>query len=93
MLRAGKWYNNRCLQGTLKHGEGSLQVLGCCISANGVGDFARINDALNAGEMHANHAIPSGRRLVGSKHTGNVIKNHLQRREKQGVLEVMIPHR
>src|SRR4029434_6967919 len=46
------------------------------------------------------HAIPSGSRMIGTKcilqqynnpkHTANVIKNYLQRKEEQKVLEVMV---
>ncbi len=100
--RAGEWYNNECLQATVKHGGGSFQVWGC-ISANGVGDLIRINSVLNAAkyrEILTHHAIPSGRRLIGSKfilqqdndpkHTTSVIKNYLQRKEEEEVLEVMV---
>lgn len=100
--RAGERYNNECLQATVKHGGGSLQVWGC-ISANGVGDLVRINGVLNAEKYRQiliHHAIPSGRRMIGPKfilqhdndpkHTANVIKNYLQRKEEQEVLEVMV---
>ena len=100
--RAGERYNNECLQATVKHGGGSLQVWGC-ISANGVGDLVRINGILNAEKYRQiliHHAIPSGRRMIGTKfilqqdndpkHTANVIKNYLQRKEEQEVLEVMV---
>ncbi|KAK6473362.1 extracellular calcium-sensing receptor-like [Huso huso] len=99
--RAGEWYTNECLQATVKHGGGSLQVWGC-ISANGVGDLVRINGLLNAEKYRQiliHHAIPSGRHLIGPKfilqhdndprHTAKVIKNYLQHKEEQGVLEVM----
>ena len=85
----------------MKHGGGSLQVWGC-ISANGVGDLVRINGILNAEKYRQiliHHAIPSGRRMIGTKfilqqdndpkHTANVIKNYLQHTEQQEVLEVM----
>ena len=100
--RAGERYNNECLQATVKHGGGSLQVWGC-ISANGVGDLVRINGILNAEKYRQiliHHAIPSGRRMMGTKfilqqdndpkHTANVIKNYLQRKEEQEVLEVKV---
>ena len=100
--RAGERYNNECLQATVKHGGGSLQVWGC-IFANGVGDLVRINGILNAEKYRQiliHHAIPSGRRMIGTKfilqqdndpkHTANVIKNYLQRKEEQEVLEVMV---
>ncbi|MBN3274473.1 TCB2 transposase, partial [Polyodon spathula] len=100
--RAGERYTNECLQATVKHGGGSLQVWGC-ISANGVGDLVRINGLLNAEKYRQiliHHAIPSGRHLIGPKfilqhdndpkHTAKVIKNYLQRKEEQGVLEVMV---
>ena len=67
--RAGERYNNECLQATGKHGGGSLQVWGC-ISANGVGDLVRINGILNAEKYRQiliHHAIPSGRRVIGTK--------------------------
>ncbi len=51
-------------------------------------------------EILIHHAIPSGRRLLGSKfileqdndpkHTANFIKNYLKHKEEQGVLEVMV---
>ncbi len=88
-----------CLWATVKYGGGSLQVWGC-ISANGVGDLIKINDAAKYREILIHHAIPSERRLIGSKfvlqqdndpkHTANVIKNYLKRKEEQGVLEVMV---
>ena len=78
-----------------------MQVWGC-ISANGVGDLVRINGVLNAEKYRQiliHHAIPSGRRMIGPKfilqqdndpkHTAKVIKNYLQRKEEQEVLEVM----
>ena len=65
--------------------------------------MVRINGVLNAEkyrQIHIHHAIPSGRRLIGPKfilqqdndpkHTANVIKNYLQRKEEQEVLEVMV---
>ena len=86
----------------MKHGVGSLQVWGC-ISANGVGDFVRINGLLNAEKYRQiliHHATPSGRHLIGPKfilqfdndpkHTAKVIKNNLQRIEDERVLEVMV---
>ena len=85
---------------TVKHGRGSLQVWGC-ISANG--DLVRINGILNAEkdrQILLHHAIPSRRCVVGPKcilqqdkdpkHTANVMKNYLQCKEEQGVLEVMV---
>ena len=100
--RAGERYNNECLLATVKHGGGSLQVWGC-ISASGVGDLVRINGVLNAEKYRQiliHHAIPSGSRMIGikcilqqynnPKHTANVIKNYLQRKEEQKVLEVMV---
>ena len=78
-----------------------MQVWGC-ISANGVGDLVRINGVLNAEKYRQiliHHAIPSGRRMIGPKfilqqdndpkHTAKVIKNYLQCKEEQEVLEVM----
>ena len=97
-----KQYNNECLQATVKHGGGSLQVWGC-ISANGVGDLVRINGVLNDEtyrQILIHHAIPPGRHVIGPKfilqqdntpkHTANVMKNYLQRQEEQGVLEEMV---
>ena len=99
--RAGERYNNECLQATVRHDGGSLQVWGC-ISASGVGNLVRINGVLNAEkykQILIHHAIPSGSRMIGTKcilqqynnpkHTANVIKNYLQRKEEQKVLEVM----
>ncbi|MBN3305941.1 BT2A1 protein, partial [Amia calva] len=63
----------------------------------------RINGLLNAEKYRQiliHHAIPAGRHLIGPKfillhdndpkHTATVIKNYLQRKEEQGVLEVMV---
>ena len=84
---------------TVKHGGGSLQVWGC-ISANGDGDLVRILSAEKYRQILIHHALPSGRRVTGSKfilqqdndpkHTANVMKNYLQHKEEQGVLEVMV---
>lgn len=96
--RAGECYNNECLQATAKHGGGWV-----CFSANGFGDLFRIKGVLNAEKYRQiliHHAVPSGRRLTGPrfilqqdnepKHRANVIRNYLQRKDKQGVLEVMV---
>jgi len=65
--------------------------------------LVRINGLLNAEKYRQiliHHEISSGRHLIGPifilqhdndpKHTAKVIKNYLQRKEEQGVLEVMV---
>lgn len=91
---------SQCLavaEGPLQHRsmvEVPLQVWGC-VSANGVEDFIRINGALNA-EKHRqiiiHRPMPSGRPMIGPKfilHQEKVIKNYLQLKEEEEVLEVM----
>ena len=56
-----------CLQPTIKHGGGSIQVWGC-ISAEGVGDLVRVDGIMTAQrykQILIHHAVPSGRRLIG----------------------------
>ena len=74
-----------CLQPTIKHGGGSIQVWGC-ISAEGAGDLVRVDGIMTAErykQILIHHAVPSGRRLIGEnfifqhdndpKHTTNII--------------------
>lgn len=85
---------------TVKHGGGSLQVWG---TTNGVGNLVRINDVLDAEkykQILIHHAVPSGGHLTGfkfilqqdnnPKHTANDIRNYLQPKEEQEVLDVMV---
>ena len=99
--RSGEELQEPCLQPTVKHGGGSIQVWGC-ISAGGVGDLVRIDGIMNAEkyrQIFIHHAIQSGRRLIGPrftfqqdndpKHTANKFKRYLKRKEDQRVLELM----
>ena len=87
--RSGEELQEPCLQPTVKHGGGSIQVWGC-ISAGGVGDLVRIDGIMNAEKYRQiliHHAIPSGRRLIDPrftfqqdndpKHTANKVKRYL----------------
>ena len=99
--RAGERYNSECLQPSVKHGGGSVMVWGC-ISANGVGDLVKIEGIMNAEkyrQLLIHHAVPSGKRLIGNgfifqhdndpKHTSNVVKAYLQKKEEAGTLTVL----
>ena len=81
-----------CLQPTMKHGGGFVQVYGY-ISAARVCDLVRIEGTINADkykQILIYHGIPSGRRIIGNnyvlqhnndpKHTATIIKIHLQRK-------------
>lgn len=100
--RPGEAYKSSCLNPTIKHGGGSINVWGC-ISANGVGDLIKIDGKLNAVaylEILREHAIPSGGRLIGEnftfqqdnspKHTARVVKTYLGEMEEQGILNTMV---
>ena len=65
--RNGEQFKDMCLQPTIKHGGGSVQVWGC-ISAGGVGDLFKIDGIMNAEkyEQILSYLVVScGRRLVG----------------------------
>ena len=88
------------MQPTSKHGGGSTQVWGC-ISANGGGNLSRIDGIMTAKgfkQIFIHYAAPSGRRLIAKnvilqgndpKHTANMIKRYLGRKEEQGALQLM----
>ena len=57
-----------CLKPTVKHGGGSIKVLGS-LAANGVGDLVRNDGIMNAEkywQILFNHAILSGKHLIGN---------------------------
>ena len=59
---------DECLKPTVKHGGGSIMVLGS-FAANGVGDLIRIDGIMNAEkywQILFNRAIPFGKRLIGN---------------------------
>ena len=45
--RPGERYNSECLQPSIKHGGGSVMVLGC-VSASSAGDIVKIDGIMNA---------------------------------------------
>ena len=65
--RIGEAYQLECLNPTIKHRGGSLQVWGC-LSSSGVGDLIKIEGRLT-GERYVDilrhHAVSSGMRLIG----------------------------
>ena len=89
--RIGEAYQPECLNPTIKHGGGSLQVWGC-LSSSGVGDLIKIEGRLT-GERYVDilrhHAVSSGMRLIGHnfilqqdndpKHCSRVAKNYLNK--------------
>ena len=91
-----------CLQSTIKHGGGSIQVWGC-ISAGGVGDLFNIDGTMNV-EKHRQvlilRTVPSGRRLVGPnfmfqhdgdpENTAKKVMDYLRRKENQRQLQLMV---
>ena len=99
--RIGEAYHPKCLNPTIKHGGGSLQVWGC-LSSSGVGDLIKIEGRLT-GECYVDilrhHVISSGMRLIGHnfilqqdndpKHCSRVAKNYLNEMAEEGVLELM----
>lgn len=99
--RVGEAYNPACVQTTIKHGGGSVQVWGC-ITSVGVGPLIRIDGRLTA-EKYLNilreYAIPSGTELIGEsfvfqqdndpKHTARIVKQYLAEMEEQGVCNNM----
>lgn len=100
--RVGEAYNSACIQPTVKHGGGSIQVWGS-ITASGVGPLVRIDGRLNADrylQILQEHAIPAGRRLIGEgfifqqdndpKHTARVVRRYLAELEEQNICETMV---
>ena len=71
-------------------------------AAEGVGDLVRVDGIMTAQrykQILIHHAVPSGRRLIGEnfifqhdndpKHTADIIKRYLGRKEEQGALQLM----
>ena len=99
--RIGEAYQSECLNPSIKHGGGSLQVWGC-LSSSGVGDLIKIEGRLT-GEHYADilrlPAVSSGMRLIGHdfnlqqdnnpKHCSRVANNYLNEMAEEGVLELM----
>ena len=90
-----------CVVPTIKHGGGSVMVWGC-FAGERVGDLNQVHGILNQHGYHSilqRHAIPSGLRLVGRsfvfqqdndpKHTSNLCKNYLMKKENDGHLKIM----
>lgn len=100
--RVGEAYLESCLQPSIKHGGGSIQVWGC-ITSEGVGDLIKIDEKLTAQkykDILEEYAVPSGTRLIGNnfilqqdndpKHTARLVKNYLTQLEEDGVLRTMV---
>ena len=99
--RVGERMNPKCVIPTVKHGGGSVMVWGC-FAGNQTGDLYKISGILNQRGYHSilqRHAKPSGLRLVGQpfvlqqdndpKHTSNLCKNYLAKKEAEGKLKLM----
>ena len=99
--RIGEAYQPKCLNPTIKHRGGFLQVWSC-LSSSGVGDLIKIEGRIT-GELYVDilrhHAVSSGMRLIGynfilqqdidPKHCSRVAKNYLNEMAQKGVLELM----
>lgn len=98
--RVGERYHPDCLQATVKHDK-KIMVWGC-FCAEGVGALYRIRGIMNKEnykQILIRQALPSGKRLLGDgfyfqqdndpKHTSNIVKAYLARKELAGVLRVL----
>ncbi len=98
--RMGERYHPDCLQGTVKHDK-KIMVWGA-FSAQGVGKLIRIKGILvkeKYRQILIKHAVPCGKKLIGKsfilqqdndpKHTANIVKRYLQRKEENGDLKLM----
>ena len=99
--RIGEAYQPECLNPTIKHGGGSLQVWGS-LSSSGVGDLIKIEGRLTREryvDIQRHHAVSSGMRLIGHNFilqqtmTRNIVpewqKIILNEIAEEGVLELM----
>jgi len=89
-------YSSQCLIPTVKHGGGAVNVWGG-ICTRGTTPLKLINGIMKAEDYRQiliHHAIPGGKKLLGDgfvfqqdndpKHTANIVKNYLQRKESDG---------
>ena len=89
-------YHKNCIVPTMKHGGGSVMIWGG-MSSSGVVPLYRINGIMNKEKYHSmlvHQVIPGGLKLLGHgftlqqdndpKHTANVNKKYLEKKEKEG---------
>lgn len=94
-------FKSECIAPTVKHGGGSVMVWGC-FGHSGVGQLVKIDGILRKEQYHnilQRYAIPSGMQLIGHgfifqqdndpKHTSKLCTGYLERKEGDGVLEIM----
>lgn len=99
--RSNERYHSKCIVPTMKHGGGNILVWGC-FSGQGVGDLKKIDGKMDKKMYHQiliRHGVPSGIRLMGQgfvyqqdndpKHTSNLCKNYLTKKEEEGRLRNM----
>ncbi|KAF2889542.1 hypothetical protein ILUMI_16631 [Ignelater luminosus] len=88
----GERISDECIVGTVKHGGGSLMVLGY-FGNNKTGYLYRIEETLNKEEYKRILDLPSGRRLIGRglifqqdndpKHSSKLCKSLLSEKERE----------